>query len=870
MAEGMKKPLLVGQYVWTIKRKDGKYVPIFGADPLESTDDEIFVVSYRDNPKKMVPVDYPTEAIRDFVTIKPGEYAVVSNPSVSFSEDHPNGGYKAGRNEMKDLNYGKKRVITKGHFPLWPTQSIDIRPIPHLSSNQFLMVVVESPEVDVNAPYFELTMKCANIKKAVVDESVNSEKDTEKINIDDVKEDEKTQEEVKEKDTTPDKDEKLVPVEELNLKVGQRIIIPGSLTPTYIIPTGFEIVPDEDGEIIRKAVVLGPTEFCELFDEDGKPIKHKGEGRVFPGPYDVFRTEGSRNRVYDAYHLRPDRGLLLRVISDNISRHDLSEQLPESAATCLDKENYTGGDEIFIHGFDAYLVPSSAVEVINPKTRQPHFGNDHRQVFVKAIGVDQKSGIYVANVDTGNVELKKGEDKIVLDPRKEKHILRRVPGRKWNKMIAHSEQHKWEDLDSMVETPWALSIIVPNNEAILVTGKDNRRVVVGACTELLEYEEWLEELTLSKGKPKKIEDDVLETSFLRVKGNRISDQVTLETSDFVKIKVNVSYGVEFVGDTQEEMLKWFNHKNYVWLLCTNLRSRLRLIASKLPLSELYPNITDFIRDAILGTKDNDDENSHRPGLKFEENNMLVNEVEVLTVELPDAELEGVLKNINSKSVIRKINDEEKKADYESKLMQDAIDEKLYEIQVQKANRDKELSMLRNQHSHDVEKYLQQTEQEMDDLKEKHRKAIEKGKAELDKDLAKISQDTEEARSRMKLAISSEEAEQEVELKKALADIEKLLVEATADADVKRLEASRVQEGLVEALNGIRDKDFAQALAENLPETGGLARFIFGKGGIGMFGEMLKGTKYEQKFNALTSTAQKVMDKASKRRQSEDG
>src|SRR5437763_617205 len=105
----------------------------------------------------------------------------------------------------------------------------------------------------------------------------------------------------------------------------------------------------------------------------------------------------------------------------------------------------------------------------------------------------------------------------------------------WNCMIAKGEPHKKADPNSMVETLWALSAIIPNNEAVLVTSKDGRRAVQGPCTELLDYEEWLEVLTLSRGK-KKTDEDQLETCFLFFFGNRATTEIyTLSLHDALPI-----------------------------------------------------------------------------------------------------------------------------------------------------------------------------------------------------------------------------------------------------------------------------------------------------------------------------------------------
>src|SRR5207248_3072285 len=61
--------------------------------------------------------------------------------------------------------------------------------------------------------------------------------------------------------------------------------------------------------LVRNAVVLGEKEYCVLLDPDGKREIKVGPARVFPGPYDTFMIKGSRNRVYDAYELLPQRAL---------------------------------------------------------------------------------------------------------------------------------------------------------------------------------------------------------------------------------------------------------------------------------------------------------------------------------------------------------------------------------------------------------------------------------------------------------------------------------------------------------------------------------------------------------------------------------
>ncbi|MFA6042410.1 MAG: hypothetical protein WC786_01865 [Patescibacteria group bacterium] len=600
--------------------------------------------------------------------------------------------------------------------------------------------------------------------------------------------------------------------------------------------------------MVRQAVVLGPTEYCVLLDVDGRPQIHKGPGRVFPGPYDRFQTKGSRNRVYDAYHLRSDRGLLVRIIAERISKDDLTKELPQGLpGNVLDKVTFLKGDEVFIAGFDAYLVPSNSFEVIDPESRIPHIGNDHAKVYVQAIGVDQKSGVYVMNVETGQIELVKGEKKLLLDPRKHKHVHRSVPGRAWNLMIGRAEPHKMVSDTEIVKTPWALSIIIPNNEAVLVTSKEGRRVVIGPCTELLGYEEWLEKLTLSAGRPKS-EVRKVETCFLRVSGNRVTDRIDLETSDFVTIKVDVSYGVTFRGETREEQYKWFDHRNYVRLLYTHLRSRLRAAARAKSLMELQPIIPDFVRDVVLGSKK---EGEHRTGLKLA-NNMLVDEVEVLEIAIPDDDVAGVMEKSQRETVIRQISDANLKATLESNKLRNTVADEQVELDEAALIRKSELGLKQNEVDHNIAKDKAEKMHEVALLARNNEDAVLDQKADKQRERDKKAAD--QKRDQLK---SDEELQEEivegknalrVKLEQELASIQKDLVGAGADAVAKQFGA--IQTGLIEALEGLGDKQVLAALAEHLPEAGGALGFLLGQGGLESIKSMIAGTPLAQVIEKL--------------------
>ena len=321
--------------------------------------------------------------------------------------------------------------------------------------------------------------------------------------------------------------------------------------------------------LVRHAVVLGEKEYCVLIDPDGKREIKVGPARVFPGPYDTFMIKGSRNRVYDAYELLPQRALWLRVISQ-IAREEMADHGKMPRGVQLEKEVYYPGDEMLLSGVSGFFFPFNEIEILSPQTGEAVVGNDHSNVFIEAIGIDQKSGIYVRDLTTGEVRLVRGKQSYLVDPRKEIHITRTLSPNEWNLWIAPGEPHKLTT--KSVTTPWAISIIVPHNTAVLATTASGQRVIEGPCVTLLEYEETLVPLRLSTGTPKS-DEHPLQTCFLRTVGNRVSDILEVETSDFVRLHIRTSYSVTFLHDHKE---KWFNCENYIQVARSRGRKRARV------------------------------------------------------------------------------------------------------------------------------------------------------------------------------------------------------------------------------------------------------------------------------------------------------
>jgi major vault protein len=188
--------------------------------------------------------------------------------------------------------------------------------------------------------------------------------------------------------------------------------------------------------------------------------------------------------------------------------------------------------------------------------------------------------------------------------------------------------------------------------AVQVVNKSGeRRVVVGPATILLEYDESLEILELSTGKPKTT-DTLKRDVYLRVDNNLVSDIVQIETKDLVKVDLKLSYRVNFVREHQD---KWFSIENYVKYLCDHLRSRLKAELKKQSITEVMDAAATMVRDVVLGERpvvadpafDAPPTKRHR---FFAENGMDVYDVEVLEVKIADTKIAQLLTTAQSKSV----------------------------------------------------------------------------------------------------------------------------------------------------------------------------------------------------------------------------
>lgn len=894
MENRQKIPVPRRSFLWSLNETSGEILTHIGPTEFTpSANDRIVRANGRGGYEPA-----PMEA-RSFVIARDGEYVLLENPQMVEPQDGgSNGGFVPGGNKEKELRLGTKKIIPGPcAFPLWPGQSAEVRPAHKLGANQYLLIEVVGA-IDESAPYFKLVIESAKLSSVVIDavDGPSSDGGASKPEtagktglaalrvgqriviqgrhtqffippsgievVPALEDDGRAREDDGVASLPPAAVEELARLlaqvgdglsarqfsvlknelrHRADLTTGERAVMLTALDEAWNDRSRTKGGKASDGSsraasdpYARKAVILGPKNFCFLFDADGNPRIVRGPARVFPGPHDTFMIRGSRRRVYDAYELGEHQALYLRIISP-VSREQLLARLPRGTAL-EDRPHFEAGYECLVRGLPSVFFPFIEAEVLNPLTREPHVGNDHDNVVLTAIGIDQKSGIYVRDLRTGMVKMVRGETSYLVDPRCEEHVHRSVPHDRWNLWIGHAEPHKVTT--GAVTTPWALSVIVPNNEAALVTSRHGRRVVLGPCTELLQFEEQLTPLRLSKGKTKDGHTTVT-TCFLRIQGGRVADNFEVESADFVRFRVKLGLSGGFEGEPE----RWFNVDDPVKLLADTVRARVREAARTQVATQILQDLPTLVRQALFG------ETSE---LRFAENGMLLTGVDVLAVAVADSALADLFGNVQREAVSLQLQDQQHRRRVESVRHRDQIDAEEHSLQRSASQRMSETSKLEALDAHTLELHRQSLAADREDAKHARKQALDKALA----DFALAAQSARAAAAAAQRVQSAESEARAAELAnaaalahaRALAEIDQQTAGALASADAVRLGA--LQRELVGALHAAADSEVMKAAATNM----NLVSLLGGKTPADLLAQVVRGTPLARSSDSMRDRA----------------
>ena len=619
MAENMQKDLVlsINEYAYVLDRTKGNVSCWVGpAKTSLSTSDSL--VRFNAKSKSFEPCSYD-EAISLFTTAPENWYVILKNPA--DGDRHPTAG--TANSLPEKVSIGRK-VNIRGpvSFALYPGQMAKVVRGHALRSNQYLLArVYEADSANSN-------------QGEVVDAEGNKIENT----------------------TT-------------NYVNGQILVIKGTEVSFYIPPTGIEVIPvnnDAKNGFVRDAVTLERLEYCILKDEDGNKRYVHGPEVVFPEPTETFVTSPTGGYIFRAIELSKISGVYVKVIAEYEDDNKIVHPV---------------GEELFIIGEDQMIY--------YPRPEHAVISYDNK-IMHHAIAIPEGEGRYIMNRLTGEINTVRGPAMYLPDPRTEVVVKRKLtesqchlwfPGNRealaYNielneKSVEKSMRKGITDfmcfascdtssttlanletnasisrgtsytkprtitLDNKFEG--VVSIDVWTGYAVNVISKNgDRKVVCGPQTILLDYDQTLEVLEMSTGKPKTT-DYPIRTVFLRHENNKVSDVINIETKDFVRAEVKVSYCVDFDKDYMD---KWFNIENYVKYLCDRERALIKREAKKYTIEEFYQNYSDIVHNVainktLLGDNEDTERSPHDGHRFFKENGMYVHDCEVLSIKVENS------------------------------------------------------------------------------------------------------------------------------------------------------------------------------------------------------------------------------------------
>jgi len=667
--------LAPGEFAYVLDTTKGLVSTLVGSTKVSMSNTDKPVLWDRAT-KRFKRVDSLDRAIQINTIAPEGFYVALYNPSAmgNNSMEHPREGSSS---TSVTLSVGHRvNIPGPANFPLWPGQMAEVIRGHHLRSNQYLLAQVYN-DVEATKNWQKAVLKPQEVTPPPTPPEGGETPQSPKVESQELA--------------------KLI-AEPRSFTPGQLIIIKGTEVAFFIPPTGIKVVPESPNVYVREAVTLERLEQCILLDEDGNKRFVRGPDVVFPEPTEHFveraDDDGKLARKFRSIELNESSGLYIKVIApyDEPDPHDKNNTL-----------HYEEGDELFITGKEQSIYfQREEHAVIRYGNQTKHYG----------VALPEGEGRYVLDRKGGSVSIVRGPKMFLPDPRTQL-IIRRILSEQTaalyypdnatvlavNKELAaqnkrddasqyivsaasnmpmasagaYSSTMNFADVDSpssrtsrqiagdivkrgtaftpprtiVLDTKFdgAVSISVWTGYAVLVVDKTGgRKVVVGPETFLLEYDEDLSPMSLSTGTPK-TDRSLFKTVYLRVQNNHISDQIKVETKDLVKLTINVSYRVNFEGEDHE---KWFAVENYVKLLCDHIRSLVRNTVKRHGVETFYGYAADVIRDTILGSAPA--VGSPRPGKLFNENNMRVYDVEVLSVNIDDEAIASQLQDSHTDEI----------------------------------------------------------------------------------------------------------------------------------------------------------------------------------------------------------------------------
>ena len=395
-------------------------------------------------------------------------------------------------------------------------------------------------------------------------------------------------------------------------------------------------IPDVCEEVVGEVTIttLGDREWCVVVDPidgDGRPQLGMWEVRRGRASFFLYPGEALESGIQQVYVLGEREALLLRA------REAFSEGEGEEAIA------RQPGDLWTIAGPRDYIPP---IEVEVREKRH-------------AIPLDKNEGIYIRNVQTGELRLERGPQSYMLSPYEElwekelPPVVEQLLQEK-NDPIAdrgqygqYREAKKAAPMAALVGRDRTRAVVfhVPQNAAVQIHDYKARtaRTVFGPDLVMLGPDEGFTVLSLSGGKPKQA--NRIKSLALFLGPDFMTDIFTVETSDHARLQLQLSYNWFFDANRQDERVaaQLFQVPDFVGTACKAIASRVRGAVAGQKFDEFHRNSARIIRQAVFGA---DEEGRIRDAFRFPTNNLTITNIDIQSVEpIDERTLESLQKSV---------------------------------------------------------------------------------------------------------------------------------------------------------------------------------------------------------------------------------
>lgn len=281
----------------------------------------------------------------------------------------------------------------------------------------------------------------------------------------------------------------------------------------------------------------------------------------------------------------------------------------------------------------------------------------------------------------------------------------------------------------------------------------------------------------------------------------------------------------------------------------------------MPLSALWSQISQVLRDTILGPRISEGGSEGRKGRFFADNGMLVTEVEILEAEIEDNVIAELMKNVQRESVMLTIGDRQAQEKLGSTKLRADLEKQQTELMMAGKQREAQLSELVRKLKHEAE---------LGNLRERELVAMEQTRLSAERELGEVKARVEREvlalhtqleglrqEATIKAGANATLHQEEVEHLSKLRALDLQMLDAQARAVVA--ERTAVQPQLVEALTALGDKSLLSEVAHNM----NLISLFRGKEAGEILKDVVGGTRFAPALTEALSGSSKPPAPATK-------